>query len=165
MQRVGEGCAHCDHAAPQCCARVRIVSEELDQPHGALAVIVYKLDTHPARIAGKARVRVTLVNVVAAIACREVAWYSGRTRLVPVDVLPWPPPDALRFAAEYLVHESTTTEHAYAGKSLRAALPLSWLCLPSGVAPRRFDAEVGRTRFRRRELGVVHGVNSAWCTA
>ena len=74
-------------------------------------------------------------------------------------------PDALRFVAEYLTHFSETTELAYAGKALRKALPVSWLCLPAGITPRRIDAEVGRTRvlpevrgqITERMLSEAHG--------
>ena len=42
-----------------------------------------------------------------------------------------------------------------AGESLRKALPLSWLCLPRGVAPRRIDDEVGRTRVLPEVRGQI----------
>ena len=38
---------------------------------------------------------------------------------------------------------------------MRAALPLSWLCLPPGVVPRRFDAAVGRTRVLPEVRGQI----------
>ena len=63
--------------------------------------------------------------------------------------------DALRFTAEYLMNDSTDTESAYAGKTLRKALPTSWLCLPKGVTPRRVDDTAGRTRALPEVRGKI----------
>ena len=63
--------------------------------------------------------------------------------------------DALRFTAEYLMKDSTDTESAYAGKTLRKALPTSWLCLPKGVTPRRVDDTAGSTRALPEVRGKI----------